>query len=122
MAVFADNSDLDITLQKTNGQLALWQANGHRRSPPRACSVLTPAPDGTKGTGAFFSGDTSDILLQNTDGTVEVWQMQSATFVSGDVVANPGPHWHVKGTGDFNADGQTDMLLQKTVAVSTSGR
>jgi hypothetical protein len=42
-------------------------------------------------------------------GTVEVWQMQN----DADVVANPGPHRRIEGTGDFNADGKADILLQK---------
>ena len=28
------------------------------------------------------------------------------------VIANPGPAWHVVGTGDFNSDGKTDLVLQ----------
>ena len=28
------------------------------------------------------------------------------------VVSNPGPAWHVEGTGDFNTDGKTDIVLQ----------
>jgi FG-GAP repeat protein len=28
------------------------------------------------------------------------------------VIANPDPAWHVVGTGDFNSDGKTDLLLQ----------
>ena len=40
----------------------------------------------------------------------------------GDVVANPGPSWHINGTGDFNGDGQTDIVLQKVMGKSRSGR
>ena len=28
------------------------------------------------------------------------------------VGANPGPSWHVEGTGDFNGDGKSDILWQ----------
>ena len=27
-------------------------------------------------------------------------------------MANPGPSWHIVGTGDFNADGHADILWQ----------
>jgi hypothetical protein len=27
-------------------------------------------------------------------------------------MANPGPSWHVVGTGDFNSDGHSDILWQ----------
>jgi ELWxxDGT repeat protein len=103
---------LNIMLQNTGGQLALWQMNGAALS---AASLLGPNPGPSwfeMGAGAFFSGDTSDILLQNTDGAVAVWQEQAATLLSSDLVASPGPNWRIKGTGDFNNDGLTDVLLQ----------
>ena len=30
------------------------------------------------------------------------------------VGANPGPSWHVIGSGDFNGDGYSDILWQNT--------
>jgi serralysin len=30
------------------------------------------------------------------------------------VIGNPGPSWHVIGTGDFNGDGKSDILFQNT--------
>ena len=39
-------------------------------------------------------------------------EMNGATIVSNQAVANLGLDWHVLGTGDFNADGRTDVLLQ----------
>ena len=41
------------------------------------------------------------------------------------VGANPGPRWHVKGTGDFNGDGKSDILWQNdsgTPAIWTDER
>jgi hypothetical protein len=39
--------------------------------------------------------------------------MRGTSIVGGGLVANdPGPTWHVKGTGDFNGDGNTDIVLQ----------
>jgi uncharacterized repeat protein (TIGR03803 family) len=118
VAVFVNNPDLDISLQSTSGQLALWQASGST-TPTLSAAALLGADPGSSWlqvwTGSFFSGgasDASDILLQNTNGSVAVWQMQGATLLSGDVVANPGPSWHVDGVGDFNGDGKTDIALQ----------
>jgi hypothetical protein len=38
--------------------------------------------------------------------------MNGANMIGGAVIGNPGPSWHVKGTGDFNNDGRADILLQ----------
>ena len=116
----ANNSDSDISLQNTSGQLGLWQASG-ATTPTLSAAALLGADPGSSwlqvGTGSFFSGgatDASDILLRNTNGSVAVWQMQGATLLSSDVVANPGPNWQVEGTGDFTGDSKTDIALQNT--------
>ncbi len=62
--------DLNIMLQNAGGQLALWHVNGSTLS---AADLLGPNPGAgwaEKGVGAFFTGDTSDILLQNANGQV----------------------------------------------------
>jgi hypothetical protein len=109
VAVFVNNPDLDISLQSTSGQLALWQASGSTTPMLSAAALLGSDPGSSwlqVGTGSFFSGgasDASDILLQNTSGSVAVWQMQGATLLSGDVVANPGLSWHVDGVDGVDA-------------------
>jgi FG-GAP-like repeat len=120
VAVFVSNPDLDIRLQSTSGQGALWQASGST-TPTLSAAALLGANAGAswfaEGSGGFFSGgasDASDILLQNTNGSVAVWQMQGATFLLGNVVANPGLSWHVEGTGDFNGDSKTDIAMQNS--------
>jgi serralysin len=36
----------------------------------------------------------------------------NATAVGPVGPGNPGPSWHVEGTGDFNGDGKSDILWQ----------
>jgi hypothetical protein len=85
VSVFINNPDLNIRLQNASGPLALWQSNGATLT---ASAVLdaNPGPRWLQmGTGSFFGGgasDSSDILLQNTNGSVAVWQMQGPTFVA----------------------------------------
>ena len=114
VAVFVSNPDLNITLQKSVGQVALWQVSG--ATPTLSASALLgpdPGPSWfAQGSGAFFSGDTSDTLLQNTDGRVALWQIHNNAFVSSSTVANPGPSWQIDGVGEFNGGGQADALLQ----------
>lgn len=38
--------------------------------------------------------------------------LHNAAIIHSITLGNPGPSWHVKGTGDFNGDGQSDILLQ----------
>ena len=57
-------------------------------------------------------GSSPNILWQNADGSVAIWEMSGTTLAGGAVVANPGPSWQTIGTGDFNGDGHSDILLQ----------
>ena len=50
--------------------------------------------------------------MQNNNGNVAVWEVNGTTISKSAEVANPGPAWHVVGTGDFNSDGTTDIVLQ----------
>jgi hypothetical protein len=60
-----------------------------------------------------FNGDgKSDILWQNDNGQVAIWEMNATTVIAGAVIGNPGPSWEVIATGDFNGDGKSDILWQ----------
>jgi hypothetical protein len=42
-----------------------------------------------------------------------LWDLGGTTVLQGGAVgSNPGPTWHIKGTGDFYGDGRTDVLWQ----------
>ena len=66
------------------------------------------------GTGDFNGNGLSDILLQNKNGQVAIWEMNGTHLVTSAVVASPAPSWVAVGTGDFNGDGLSDILLQNT--------
>lgn len=76
---------------------------------------------------ADFNGDNhGDILWQNDNGTVSVWdngQINGAHWVS-----NPGAvdsSWHIVGTGDFQGNGSDDILWQNdngTVSLWDNGQ
>src|SRR6185437_13876690 len=74
-----------------------------------ALGVTAPPPGFT---GDFNADGYSDILWQNTNGQVAVWEMNGAGIIGGGAVADPGPSWRAVGTGDFNADGAADILFQ----------
>jgi WD40 repeat protein len=62
----------------------------------------------------FFADGSPGIVLQNTDGSVALWDMNGTSIVGGGLVANPGPGWEIKGTGVFSDDGSTAILFQNT--------
>ena len=64
------------------------------------------------GTGDFDDDGHADILLQNTNGAVAVWETDGTKVTTSAVVANPGASWKAVGTGDFNSDSHSDILLQ----------
>ena len=49
--------------------------------------------------------------LQN-GGTVVDWIMQNGKYVSGNVISTNAAGFNVVGTGDYNGDGTSDILLQ----------
>lgn len=113
-------SDLNgIVSENINtGQMALWSMNG---TAYMSDAVLTQTHNYAGGwrvvaTGDFNSDGHIDILLENINtGQLAVWFMNGATFISDTVlsqVSNYAGGWRIGGTGDFNADGQTDILLQ----------
>jgi hypothetical protein len=63
-------------------------------------------------TGDFNADGDSDILFQNTDGTVAIWEMSGIGISAAAQLGNPGSQWHVVGAGDYNGDGHADILFQ----------
>ncbi len=61
----------------------------------------------------FNADGDSDILWQNANGQAAIWTMNGLTQTGGaQVGGNPGPSWHVIGSGDFDGDGKADILWQ----------
>src|SRR5271155_1592376 len=63
------------------------------------------------GTGDFNGDGDSDILWQNANGQVSIWEMDGNTRIGGGAVSvNPGPSWHAIGTDG----GGSDILFRNT--------
>ena len=60
-----------------------------------------------------FNGDgKADILWRHTSGSVAVWLMDGATFLSGGVPGTLPVDTAILGVGDFNGDTKSDILWQ----------
>jgi len=108
--------DSDILWQNDNGSLAIWQMNGSAVS---AIHALGPNPGPTwhvVGDNDFNGDNADDILFQNDNGTLALWLITSAStptifgIFAGN--QNPGPTWHVVGTGDTTGGGVPGILWQ----------
>ncbi|MDA1276741.1 MAG: FG-GAP-like repeat-containing protein [Verrucomicrobia bacterium] len=90
--------------------VAVSNAYGVVISAPAKLSVIGPAADGD-----FNNDGMADILFEDNNGSLAVWFMDGAKLQSGKFL-NPirtgDKKWRVSGLGDFNQDGNTDILFQ----------
>lgn len=120
---FNGDHQSDIVLQNQDGSVAIWDMNGTTVAGAglvmTGTAVANPGPDWrVAGTGDFYGDGKTDILLQNNNGSVAIWEVNGTTITQagqaslGGAVVNPGPTWHIVGTGDFNNDGKTDIVFR----------
>jgi len=107
----------DLLLRKDDGTLTQWlsDANGTFVSNHAAATYALDIDWTVAGIGDFNGDKRDDILLRNVDGTLTEWLGQAnGSFVSNHVVATYelGTAWNVAGTGDYNDDGRSDLLLR----------
>jgi len=62
----------------------------------------------------FNNDGRSDFLWQNSSGEADIWELNGNTVIGGGSLGNPGPSWHVIGTGDYNGDGFSDIRFQNS--------
>jgi len=108
----------DILWQNDNGALALWQMEGATVSAIGA--LPNPGPSWHIAGDNNFIDSTNllgdDILWRNDNGALAMWTgIKAATGTVTGMFAlpqNPGPTWHVVGTGDTDNDGRAGILWQ----------
>jgi chitodextrinase len=75
---------------------------------------VTAPPCGNAFKGDFNQDLKTDIVLQNTDGTVAFWTMSGTTIAGASAPYVIPAGWQIVGAGDFNHNAATDLVLQNT--------
>jgi len=111
--------------QATSEILVQWSMNGPVITASQLNTYLgTPIqPDASwneLGTADFNGDGKTDILWQHNDGALAIWSMNGSVISNGGFVTSQGqtvhlgPSWSLAGTGDFNGDGNADMLWRNS--------
>jgi beta-glucanase (GH16 family) len=118
---FNGDGQSDILWRDQNGTLVDWSMNGSQIASDNEITLQgSPAtPDASWSIAAVgdFNGDgRSDILWRNANGTLVDWTMNGSQIASDNEItmqgspAAPDSSWNVVAVGDFNGDGQSDIL------------
>jgi len=101
----------DILWRDKAGDTVLWTMIDNLPSTITALPSVTPdwhikaaANFDTVGLVAHSPLVDADILWQNDNGALVLWQMAGATVTAVHALPNPGPTWHVVGDNDFGGD------------------
>jgi hypothetical protein len=65
-------------------------------APPSTLSAVVPND--------FDGNRASDLVWQSTDSSVTVWRVNGTQAAGNADLADPGPSWHIRATGDFWRD------------------
>lgn len=96
----------------TLGELVFWDTGGP--SSPRAwlgqatLDWRVAAISDTTGDGA------ADVIFQNQDGRVALWQVQGNAVTRQAVIDIVTPDWRIVAAGDLNGDGRADLLYRNS--------
>jgi hypothetical protein len=109
----------DVLWRNDSGALTNWlgQASGGFVSNDVNALANLPTSWQVAGTGDFNSDGRDDVIWRRTDGAFTEWLGQAnGGFVSNDANAWAvlPTSWQVDGTGDFNGDGNDDILWRRS--------
>jgi len=125
---FNGDGNRDILWRSTSGQVSLWTMNGSTITgggdlTSGGVAVRPDASWSIAGIGDFNNDGNSDILWRNSSGALNLWLMNGTTITSGGpvtsggVAVSPDASWHVVQIGDFNGDGNSDILWRNDSGV-----
>src|SRR5262249_24147392 len=102
----------DILWRDHAGDNVLWLMTPPGALPGTEAPLPFVPPDWHFRAAANFdvSGGNADILWQNDNGALALWQMEGTRVAAVSTLPNPGPTWHIVGDNDFNRDFADDIL------------
>jgi hypothetical protein len=111
----------DILWRNSSGEVTAWLMNGTAiaGSGDLTSGGVAARPDASwsvAGVGDLNHDGRADILWRNSSGALAEWLMNGTTITgsgsitSGGVAVAPDATWHIVEIGDFNADGNADIL------------
>jgi probable HAF family extracellular repeat protein len=121
IADFNGDGYSDVLWRQSSGALALWDMKG---STVMSSSTVTSqgsaiAPDASwsiAGVGDFNSDGRADMLWRQSAGALALWQMNDASVAGSAFITyqgntiTPDATWKIVEVGDFNGDGNSDIL------------
>lgn len=118
-ADFNGDTQTDILFQhRKSGNMVVWEMSGLTLTRGVQLSPGQVADVNWRIVGsADFNGDSKpDLLWQNTQtGVITTWLMNGTSLATAGPLSLSGssdPLWRLKGTGDVNQDGHSDLLWQ----------
>jgi hypothetical protein len=133
-ADFDGDHKADILWRTDSGALAIWEMDGtHIKTADYirlgSSAVGAPGPDWKiVGVGDLDGDGNNDLLWETTGGALAVWTMngthiKSADYlkIGGSIVGAPGSDWHVADVGDFDGDGNADILWRTGPPAGANG-
>jgi uncharacterized repeat protein (TIGR01451 family) len=107
----------DILWRHDSGQVYAWEMNGlNIKTEGTVAHAPVPNDWHVQGVGDFNGDGNSDVLWrQDGSGQVYVWEMNGLQVQAEGAVAHAPvtTDWHIQGVGDFNGDGNSDVLWRQ---------
>jgi probable HAF family extracellular repeat protein len=99
----------DLLWRDDQGNIAIWLMN-------RGLSVASTASLGQVATSwTIVGGDNRGVIFwRDTAGDVAIWQVNGSKVLQSISLGNVPISWVIAGYGDFNGDGNTDILWRDT--------
>lgn len=115
---FNGDGHADILWRNDGGQVSVWLMVGGVYAGEYYPGGADPTQQWSiQGVGDFDGDNAADVLWRHRDGGLAIWFKADNNLAAYPTWLNAGQpttlNWHVKGIGDFNADGRSDILWRE---------